>query len=101
MFAVTRDDALEALNRFIEERLVNFGDYQDAMTSRDPWLFHNLSMYLNNGLLQPEECIELAERPFMNQKHRSILLRDSSDKYLVGENTLEGFIGLKCQIIEI
>ena len=69
VFAVTRDDALEALNRFIEERLVNFGDYQDAMTSRDPWLFHShLSMYLNNGLLQPEECIELAEKAFYESK---------------------------------
>ena len=69
VFAVTRHDALEAMNRFIEERLVNFGDYQDAMTSKDPWLFHShLSMYLNNGLLKPKECIELAEKAFYESK---------------------------------
>ena len=69
VFAVTRHDALEAMNRFIKERLVNFGDYQDAMTSKDPWLFHShLSMYLNNGLLKPKECIELAEKAFYESK---------------------------------
>ncbi len=69
VFAVTRHDALEAMNRFIEERLVNFGDYQDAMTSKDPWLFHShLSMYLNNSLLKPKECIELAEKAFYESK---------------------------------
>ena len=58
IFGVTRYEALKALNQFIEERLTYFGDYQDAMNAEDPWLFHShLSMYLNNGLLKPKECI--------------------------------------------
>ena len=69
LFGVTRSDALEALNQFINERLINFGDYQDAMTAEDPWLFHShLSMYLNNGLLKPQDCIDLAEKAFYESK---------------------------------
>ena len=52
-FAVTRDQALDALEKFIEERLNVFGDYQDAMVSEEPWMFHShLSMYINAGLLR-------------------------------------------------
>ena len=69
IFGVTRYEALKALNQFIEERLIYFGDYQDAMNAEDPWLFHShLSMYLNNGLLKPKECIELAEKAFHESK---------------------------------
>ena len=61
-FAVTRKQALNAVEKFMHERLENFGDYQDAMLSEDPWLFHShISMYLNNGLIYAKECIVLAE----------------------------------------
>ncbi|WP_100657346.1 cryptochrome/photolyase family protein [Alteromonas flava] len=60
-FAVTRDQALKVLNSFIDERLPNFGQYQDAMVSGQPWLFHShISFYLNCGLLHVEEVIEAA-----------------------------------------
>ncbi len=61
-FAVTRDQALEALHLFIKERLPFFGDYQDAMIQEEPWMYHShISFYLNIGLLNPLECIRLAE----------------------------------------
>jgi len=61
-FAVTRQDAKEALDQFIRERLINFGDYQDAMIQDEPWMFHShLSFYLNCGLLNPLECAQEAE----------------------------------------
>ncbi|MGH1441670.1 MAG: cryptochrome/photolyase family protein [Cellvibrionaceae bacterium] len=66
-YAVTRKQALSVLDDFIEQRLVNFGDYQDAMRQGDPWLFHShISLYLNNGLLLPEEVSERAERAYRN-----------------------------------
>ena len=64
-FAVTRDQALYALDKFITERLVNFGDYQDAMVQGEPWMYHShLSFYINCGLLSPLECVRRAERAY-------------------------------------
>ncbi len=61
-FAVTRDQALYALGKFIDERLVHFGDYQDAMMEGEPWMYHShLSFYLNCGLLSPLETARKAE----------------------------------------
>ncbi|WGD32096.1 cryptochrome/photolyase family protein [Ancylobacter sp. WKF20] len=64
-WAVTREDALTALDHFIAHALPRFGDYQDAMRAGDPFLFHAiLSPYLNVGLLQPREVCAAAERAF-------------------------------------
>ena len=60
-FAVTREQAFEVLARFTEQRLVLFGDYQDAMKQGSPWLFHShISFYLNCGLLLPTDVIDAA-----------------------------------------
>ena len=63
--AVTREQALHALNQFIENRLFRFGDYQDAMIQGQPWMYHShLSFYLNCGLLLPMECVQAAEQAY-------------------------------------
>ena len=64
-FAVTRQQALNALDQFIDQRLAQFGDYQDAMVQNQPWMFHaHLAFYLNCGLLLPLECIKAAENAY-------------------------------------
>ncbi len=64
-FAVTRDQALYALHKFIDERLHQFGDYQDAMVQDEPWMYHShISFYLNCGLLTPMEILAAAEKAF-------------------------------------
>lgn len=66
-FAVTREQALLVLKEFIEQRLVNFGDYQDAMVEGEPWMYHShISFYLNCGLLTPKEVITQAEHAYRN-----------------------------------
>jgi deoxyribodipyrimidine photolyase-related protein len=58
-FATTRDEAIEALDYFIDRCLDKFGDYQDAMMSGHATLFHSiLSGYINIGLLDPREVCE-------------------------------------------
>ena len=58
-WAVTRRDALELLDQFIEERLSKFGPFEDAMAAGQPFLFHSvLSPYLNAGLLLAREVCE-------------------------------------------
>jgi deoxyribodipyrimidine photolyase-related protein len=64
-FAVTRQQALNALDQFINQRLAQFGDYQDAMVQNQPWMFHaHIAFYLNCGLLLPLECIKAAENAY-------------------------------------
>lgn len=64
-FAVTRAQARDVLDKFIRERLPQFGDYQDAMVQGQPWMYHShLSFYLNCGLLRPLEVIQAAEAAY-------------------------------------
>jgi len=64
-YAVTRKQALQLLDDFIENRLKDFGPYEDAMATSEPTLFHStLSPYLNNGLLLPREICERAIKAY-------------------------------------
>ena len=68
-FAVTRDQALHALEQFISQRLSKFGDYQDAMIQDEAWMYHShLSFYINCGLLSPLECVQRAEEAYWNDQ---------------------------------
>lgn len=78
-FAVTRDQALQVLDQFIDQRFSHFGDYQDAMIEGEPWMYHShISFYLNCGLLLPLECVQVAEKAYQQGK--------------VELNAVEGFI---------
>ena len=78
-FAVTREEALRARRHFLDKCLPRFGDYQDAMLTGEPFLYHSLlSPYLNIGLLDPVN-----------------LCREAEKKYAEGAaplNAVEGFI---------
>lgn len=64
-WAVTREGALLALDDFMRHALPRFGDYQDAMKSGEPFIFHAaISPYLNAGLLTAREVCECAETEF-------------------------------------
>ncbi len=62
---INRAQALESLHSFVEQRLPQFGRYQDAMWPGEPWLFHaHLSAALNLKLLEPREVVGAAERAY-------------------------------------
>ncbi len=68
-FAVTRADALSVLQQFIQERLPFFGEYQDAMLTGEPWMYHaHIGFYLNCGFLLPLECAAAAEQAYQQGK---------------------------------
>ena len=78
-WGVTRQQALQALEHFIDVGLGQFGTYQDAMVTAHKTLWHSLiSPYLNLGLLTPSEVIEKIAQAFTTQK--------------IPLNNVEGFI---------
>jgi len=68
IWAVTRSQALQVLDFFIQQGLPQFGPYQDAMLTHEPTLWHSLlSPYLNVGLLSPQETIAAVVRAYQTR----------------------------------
>lgn len=58
---VKRKDALIWLDEFLEKRFDDFGPYEDAISTKEAFLFHSvLSPMLNLGLLTPKEVVDKA-----------------------------------------
>jgi deoxyribodipyrimidine photolyase-related protein len=67
--AVTRQQAEQAFDDFVENRLALFGDYQDAMAHDKRFLFHSLAaMHINAGLLDPLEACRKVERAYWAER---------------------------------
>lgn len=78
---ISRSEALDTLDYFMEYLLPQFGKYQDAMTTRDWSLFHSrLSFSLNLKVLSPKQVVDRVERTW----------RSDPDKYSIAQ--VEGFI---------
>ncbi|MCW7468149.1 cryptochrome/photolyase family protein [Leptospira kanakyensis] len=55
----TRVEAKEWLNHFLKFRLYDFGVYEDALSTKFPFIHHSiLTPFLNLGLLTPKEVID-------------------------------------------
>jgi len=78
---ITRSQALKQLEFFCTHLLMYFGDYQDAMHTEQPFLFHSkLSFALNLKLISPKEIVQ----------HSLSHYKKNQDKIHISQ--LEGFI---------
>jgi deoxyribodipyrimidine photolyase-related protein len=76
---VTHKDSTIWLHQFLSERFSNFGPYEDALSTKEPFVFHSvLSPMLNLGILTPKEVVDSALAYAANHD--------------VPLNSLEGFI---------
>jgi len=76
-YPVTFADAATWLKTFVDQRLSLFGDFEDAISKQETFLFHGvLTPMLNIGLLTPEQIIE------------RVLAKSEN----VSLNSLEGFV---------
>ncbi len=75
----TREEALSWLQSFLKERFENFGEYEDAFSRDQDFLFHAaITPLLNSGLLTPSEVVQSA--------------LEHAKKAKTPMNSLEGFI---------
>lgn len=80
-YPVTHEQARLWLDEFVDRRLADFGNYEDAMAHAENLLFHSLlSPLINAGLLLPAEVVSCA------------LEAAASVKKKIPLNSLEGFI---------
>jgi deoxyribodipyrimidine photolyase-related protein len=78
-YPVTHEEAEALLADFLENRLEQFGPYQDAIVGGENYLYHSLlSSSLNTGLLTPGQVLEAT--------------LSHADAHDVPLNSLEGFI---------
>jgi len=64
-YAVTRAQAIEAMEHFMRDQLATFGRVQDAMIQGEPFMSHSkLSLYMNNALLTPQEVVNAAIKAY-------------------------------------
>ncbi|MFC3879711.1 cryptochrome/photolyase family protein [Algoriphagus namhaensis] len=82
----SRAESLEVLDHFCENLLVHFGDYQDALTTWDPFLFHSrLSFAMNSKMLSPLEVVKKVEAYWKeNQSEISISQVEGFIRQIIG-----------------
>ena len=79
---INHKQAKQKLQEFLETRFRLFGNYEDALTNRDNFVFHSvLSPMLNNGLLTPSYVLQ----EVLNHVEKNNNLEDFY-------NSIEGFI---------
>ena len=80
-YPINHAQAKNILKKFLDARVIHFGDIQDSINFDDPVLYHSmLSSSLNIGLLTPSEVIKSALKTW----------NTNSEK--IKKNNFEGFI---------
>ena len=75
----SHEEAEAGLEQFLAERFVDFGPFEDALSSEHPYVFHSLlTPGLNIGLLSPEHVL-----------HRALAVGEEDDVPLA---SVEGFV---------
>jgi deoxyribodipyrimidine photolyase-related protein len=76
---LTRQNALEQIDHFLEFKFENFGIYEDAILKNDTFLFHSaISPTLNMGLITPTDIIKK--------------VNEITSKIDIPLNSIEGFL---------
>jgi deoxyribodipyrimidine photolyase-related protein len=94
--ATNHQQARGALENFLTTYFENFGAFEDAMTTTDPFVFHSvLSPLINHGLLNPDYILETITT-FIYQKYNfDISIPEDSFNQIPENlplNSLEGFL---------
>jgi deoxyribodipyrimidine photolyase-related protein len=73
IYPISHKESKKWLNNFIKKRFSNFGKYQDAIDSEEPFIFHSvISPMLNIGLLMPTDVIKTVQQAYKRSKNINI-----------------------------
>jgi deoxyribodipyrimidine photolyase-related protein len=82
----SREESLDILDYFCRNLLTNFGTYQDALTTWDPYLFHSrLSFSMNSKMISPLEVVQKVEKYwYQHQDQISIAQVEGFIRQIIG-----------------
>jgi deoxyribodipyrimidine photolyase-related protein len=67
---ISREESVKLLRYFLKHLLPSFGEYQDALSVRERFLYHSrLSFSLNSKLLSPLEVVQAAVKEWERREH--------------------------------
>ena len=88
VYPIDRKTSLKWLNNFLECKLKNYGQFQDAVNTEYPFVFHSiLSPMMNIGLITDTDVIKISNEYYKSnsKKFQLIVTKVSSDKLSDGE----------------
>ena len=69
IYPIDRNSSLKWLDNFLENKLKNFGPYEDAVSTKYNFVFHSiLSPMMNIGLLLDDEVVKISNEYYLKHK---------------------------------
>jgi deoxyribodipyrimidine photolyase-related protein len=69
IYPIDKTSSIKWLNNFLKKRLYNFGPYEDAVSDKEPFIFHSvLSPMMNIGILTDEQVIKISYKYYLSHK---------------------------------
>jgi deoxyribodipyrimidine photolyase-related protein len=99
---LNRQEAMRCLEAFVTHALPHFGDYEDAMSSQAPRLFHSLlSFALNVKMLRPLEVLQSPKPHGAQATRRWLLWKALCARSSAGVSTYAASIGHICRATKV
>jgi deoxyribodipyrimidine photolyase-related protein len=81
IYPIDSKSANKWLNKFLKERLKNFGPYEDAVSESDPIVYHSvLSPMMNIGILTDIEVVKKSYDYYL--KHKKTISIESFEGFI-------------------
>jgi len=69
IYPIDHNSSKKWLNKFLKERLVNFGAYEDAVHENENFIYHAvISPMMNIGLITDQEVVDISYKYYLNNK---------------------------------
>ena len=86
IYSIDNISSKKWLMKFLQERLINFGAYEDAVDEKEPFIYHSvISPMMNLGLLTDTQVVEISYKYYLkNTKHISIQSFEGFIRQVIG-----------------